>query len=90
LLYVPRAQIITAQVAAASDYGALLTKHKPGGEAPKEWKGAFQNNVLATFLLSEAGKADSPFVHYQNIFPTDFSEFPLTFDDKTLETIRGS
>ena len=46
-------------------------------------------SFMATYLMMEIGKKeDSEFYHYYNNLPEDMSNFPIFYDNETLEFCR--
>ena len=45
---------------------------------------------LSCFLLQEKQNINSKWKDYYNIMPTDFSQFPIFFNDTEFDQLKGS
>ncbi|WP_223645696.1 SET domain-containing histone-lysine N-methyltransferase [Corallococcus sp. EGB] len=81
VLRVPRACLVTLEVARASDIGRLIDAHAPGTS---------EECYLAAFLLQEQEREDSAWKPYLDVLPRSFPHLPLFFDAQELSLLQGS
>ena len=83
LIKVPKAALITLEMAKASPIGQkMLPVHKLL-QSPK-------HSFLAVFLLQERGRADSKWAAYFAILPSSFAHFPVCFTAEEKKWLEGS
>ncbi|MBZ4333427.1 SET domain-containing histone-lysine N-methyltransferase [Corallococcus sp. AS-1-12] len=81
VLRVPRACLVTLDVARASDIGRLIDAHAPDTR---------EECYLAAFLLQEKEREDSVWRPYLDVLPRAFPHLPLFFDAQELSLLQGS
>jgi hypothetical protein len=81
VLRVPRACLVTLDVARASDVGRLIDAHAPD---------TLEECYLAAFLLQEREREDSAWKPYLDVLPQAFPHLPLFFDAQELSLLQGS
>ncbi|RUO88780.1 SET domain-containing protein-lysine N-methyltransferase [Corallococcus sp. AB018] len=81
VLRVPRACLVTLDVARASDIGRLIDAHAPDTS---------EECYLAAFLLQEKEREDSAWKPYLDVLPQSFPHLPLFFDAQELSLLQGS
>jgi histone-lysine N-methyltransferase SETD3 len=76
ILYVPKEQIITLEMAFASPIGKLMFEkgHRNRLISPK-------HSFLSCFIMQERRKPESPFQYYIDILPKNFTNFPIFFTE---------
>jgi len=85
ILYVPKHQIITLEMAFASPVGKRMYEkgHRQRLISPK-------HSFLSTFLMQERRKKESIWHPYLDILPKNFSNFPVFFDEEDKKWLQGS
>lgn len=85
ILFVPKDQIITLEMAFASPVGKLMFEkgHRQRLISPK-------HSFLSCFIMQERRKPVSPFQYYIDILPKNFSNFPIFFTDEEKQWLKGS
>ncbi|RKH07087.1 SET domain-containing histone-lysine N-methyltransferase [Corallococcus carmarthensis] len=81
VLQVPRACLVTLDVARASEVGRLIEAHAPDTS---------EESYLAAFLLQEREREDSAWKPYLDVLPRAFPHLPLFFDARELSLLKGS
>lgn len=83
ILFIPLDRLITLEMAKATEIGKAIIENTLDLLSPK-------HSFLATYLLLERLKEDSPWKPYLEILPTEYSTMPVFFSDEELEYLKGS
>ena len=85
ILYVPKHQLLTLDMAMASPIGSLIAA------------GNFQTRLispkhsfLATFCMEEVRKENSSFAKFIDILPKGFNNFPIFYTQEERQWLQGS
>ncbi|MCQ2818149.1 MAG: SET domain-containing protein-lysine N-methyltransferase [archaeon] len=82
IMIIPRKCLITLENAVKTKYGAKISKFMYQElNSPKHC-------LLSSFILTE--EKNEKWKFYFDLFPKDFSNFPLFYKDKDLELLKGS
>lgn len=82
-MYIPKAHIITLEMAKAAPIGAKMVAANLNLLSPKHC-------FLSSFLLQERKKQDSFWWPYLNILPKYFSSFPIFYTEEEKAMLAGS
>ena len=87
LLFVPKDQLLTIEVAMTSPIVSLMVAKNLGSRLPNS-----KHSFFATFLMEEVRKQDSKFSKYINILPKGegFSSFPYFYSQEEKSWLKGS
>lgn len=85
ILYVPRKEIITLEMAIASPIGKLMYERNFRQRliSPK-------HSFLATYIMQERRKEKSYFAEYIDILPKKFNNFPIFYSQEERAWLEGS
>ena len=85
VLFVPKAQIITLEMAMESPVGKKMYEKGLRNRliSPK-------HSFLSTFIMQERRKADTIWTEYIDILPKNYSNFPMFFTDDEKTLLKGS
>lgn len=85
MLFVPKAQIITLEMAMESPVGKKMYEKGLRNRliSPK-------HSFLSTFIMQERRKADTIWTEYIDILPKNYSNFPIFFTDDEKLLLKGS
>jgi len=85
ILYVPRKEIITLEMAMASPIGKLMAERNFRQRliSPK-------HSFLATYVMQERRKENSYFKEYIDILPKKFNNFPIFYTQEERAWLEGS
>ena len=87
ILYVPKKEIITLEMAMESPIGALMAAQNMRSRllSPK-------HSFLATFIMQERRKTDPPsyFKDFIDILPKNFTNFPIFYTAEERKALEGS
>ena len=84
LLFVPKASIITKEMALKSEIGRKMKEKMLGYYNHKQHMG--EQSFMATYVMHEIKKGkDSEFYPYYYNLPSDMSEFPIFYDNDTID-----
>ncbi len=86
ILYVPKDQIITLEMAMDSPIGKKMMHHglRQSLLSPK-------HSFLTTFILQEEERGAESFFHpFIDVLPKSFENFPIFFDDEEKKELEGS
>ena len=85
ILFVPKKQIITLEMAYASPIGAKMYE-----KGLRQRLISPKHSFLSTLIMQERMKADSYFQYYIDILPKNYSNFPIFFSEDELALLKGS
>lgn len=85
ILYVPKEQIITLEMAFASPVGKKMYEKGLRNRliSPK-------HSFLSCYIMQERRKPDSFWWPYMDVLPKNFSNFPIFFEDEDKKWLEGS
>lgn len=85
ILYVPKEQIITLEMAFASPVGKKMYD-----KGLRQRLISPKHSFLCTFIMQERRKPDSEWNIYIDILPKCYNNFPIFFNDEEKEYLKGS
>lgn len=85
ILYVPKKEIITLEMAMESPIGVLMA-----GKNLRNRLLSPKHSFLATFLMQERRKPDSYFKEFIDILPKNFTNFPIFYTAEERKWLEGS
>jgi histone-lysine N-methyltransferase SETD3 len=85
ILYVPKHQIITLELAFASPVGKRMYE-----KGLRQRLISPKHSFLSTFIMQERRKPDTIWFSYLDILPKNFSNFPVFFEDDDKKWLEGS
>lgn len=85
VLFIPKEQIITLEMAMESPIGAKMMHHDLRKKllSPK-------HGFLTTYILQERRKEETPWEPFLDILPKDFDNFPIFFNEEEKKWLEGS
>lgn len=85
ILYVPKHQIITLEMAISSPIGKKMYE-----KGLRQRLISPKHSFLSTFIMQERRKPDSMWLTYIDILPKSYSNFPIFFTDDEKTWLKGS
>ena len=85
ILYVPKEQIITLEMAFASPVGSKMYE-----KGLRQRLISPKHTFLSTFVMQERRKPQSDWQYYIDILPKNYSNFPIFFTDEEKKQLEGS
>lgn len=82
-MIIPYDKLITLEIARDSPIGIKMINKGISLRSPKHC-------FLSSYLLSEKAKTNSRWKCYLDIFPSDYSNFPIFFSEKEIDLLKGS
>lgn len=85
ILYVPLNELLTLDMAMQSPIGSLMAARNFRNRliSPK-------HSFLATYIMEEKRKSNSPFLKFIDILPKGFTNFPIFYTKEEREWLVGS
>ena len=85
VLYIPKEQIITLEMAMESPVGKKMYEKGLRNRliSPK-------HSFLSTYIMQERRKPDTIWEPYIDILPKNYSNFPIFFTDEEKQFLKGS
>ena len=85
ILYVPKKQIITLEMAMASPIGKKMYE-----KGLRQRLISPKHSFLCTFVMQERRKPETEWNAYIDILPKNFDNFPIFFTDEEKKWLEGS
>ena len=85
ILYVPKHEIITLEMAIESPIGAKMY-----AKGLRQRLISPKHSFLSTFIMQERRKDKTKWDYYIDILPKSFTNFPIFFDQEELKWLEGS
>jgi len=85
ILYVPKEQIITLEMAMSSPIGKKMYE-----KGLRQRLISPKHSFLATFIMQEKRKPDTIWIAYIDILPKSYSNFPIFYTEEEKKWLEGS